>query len=84
MQTPNEAPASLDEFVGLAALHPKVRNTFPTEASLNWFVRQHRVALVEAGAVIFITGRLRFHPEKFQHAAISIGRRSFEVKHADK
>lgn len=86
MQTPNEAPEippSLDEFVGLTDLYPKVKNTFPTMASLGWYVRQHRAALAKAGALIFITGRLRFHPEKFQQVAISIGRRAIEERHAD-
>lgn len=70
----------LDEFVELLDLFPQVEQTFPTEDSLKWFVRRHRQALVDSGALILITGRMRFHPEKFQAAAVEIGRRGAEKR----
>jgi hypothetical protein len=72
MHTPNENP--LADFVDLRELLPRVKQTFPTEQSLKWFVRQHRAELAESGALIVITGRLRFHPQRFMEAGVAIGR----------
>lgn len=74
--TLQQTPALVD-FVDLPALHqsPGIGGTFPTQDSLRWFVRQHRDELIERGALISITGRLRFHPVLFQQVAIEIGRR---------
>ncbi len=72
----NEDLPSLDEYVDLKGLFPSVEQTFPSEDSIKWFVRRHREALATAGAVIVITGRLRFHPARFKLAAVSIGRKA--------
>jgi len=73
MQTTN-TPNTLDDFVDLRELLPRVEQTFPTEQSAKWFIRQHRHELVEAGALIVLTGRLRFNPQRFKEAAVNIGR----------
>lgn len=70
---PQHLPA-LDEYVDLLDFVKQVAHTFPTADSLRWYVRQHKKALADAGALIVITGRLRFHPERFQRAAVEIGR----------
>lgn len=72
---PQPLPA-LDEYVDLRALLPAVVHTFPTQDSVKWFVRQHRGELAENGALINITGRLRFHPGRFAQAAVEIGNRA--------
>lgn len=74
MQNTSQPITALDEFVDLRALLPAVKHTFPSPDSLKWFVRQHKVELAEAGALINITGRLRFHPARFGQAAVAIGR----------
>lgn len=66
---------TLDEYVELHDLLGSVK-VFPTEDSLRWFVRRNRDALVSAGAVIIITGRLCYHPERFKKAAVEIGQRA--------
>lgn len=66
----------LGEYVELRELLPKVEQTFPTEDSLKWFVRRHRQALVDSGALIIVAGRMRFHSDLFQGAAVEIGRRT--------
>lgn len=73
--TPQQLP-TLDEYIDLRALHPKVKNTFPSLDSIKWFARQHRDELAASGALINITGRLRFHAERFQQAAVEIGQRA--------
>lgn len=74
MQDTPQHVAALDEYVDFGTLLPTVRSTFPSKHSLNWFVRRHRDELAAAGALICITGRLRFHPTLFQRAAVDIGR----------
>lgn len=67
---------SLDEYVDLQGLLDNVRQTFPTEDSVRWFVRRSRDALAASGAVIIIAGRMRFHPQRFKQAAVEIGQRA--------
>lgn len=66
----------LADFVDLLDLLPQVNHTFPSIDSIRWFVRIHREELARSGAVIAITGRLRFHPERFQQVAAEIGRQA--------
>ena len=65
----------LDEYVELQDLLDSVK-AFPTEDSVRWFVRRNRDALASTGAVIIITGRMRYHPERFKQAAVEIGQRA--------
>lgn len=67
---------TLDEYVDLRGLLENVKQAFPTEDSVRWFVRRHRDALAASGAVIIITGRMRFHPARFKQAAVEIGQRA--------
>jgi len=66
----------LDEYVDLKSLLDNVKQAFPTEDSVRWFVRRRRDALAESGAVIIIAGRMRFHPQRFKQAAVEIGPRA--------
>ena len=75
---PQHLPA-LDDYVDLRALLPTVKQTFPSADSLKWFVRQHRDELATAGALINITGRLRFNPSRFSQAAVAIGRNAVTI-----
>jgi hypothetical protein len=67
---------TLDEYVDLAGLRPAVEPAFLTDDSIRWFCRQHREALAEAGALILVAGRLRFHISRFKQAAVQIGRQA--------
>ncbi len=69
LQLPN-----LNEFVDIRMLHKSVDHTFPTQESIKWFIRQHRDELAVGGALINVTGRLRFHPARFQQVTVEIGR----------
>ncbi|MDY0328912.1 MAG: hypothetical protein RBR52_00265 [Thiomonas sp.] len=76
MSALNDQP-QLRDFVDLREMlgRDDVRAAFPTEQSLRWFVRNHRSELVQAGALIALTNRLKFHPANFQRAAVDIGQR---------
>jgi hypothetical protein len=78
MQDNQQHAQALGDYVDLQVLHqsPGVRDTFPSSDSIKWFIRQHRAELVQRGALISLTGRLRFHPVLFQQVAVEIGRRT--------
>lgn len=67
---------SLDEYVEIDALQRTVASAFPTTDSLRWFVRRNRHTLVERGALIIVTGRMRFHVSRFKQAAVEIGKKA--------
>ncbi len=67
---------TLDEFVEIDTLQSSVSGAFPSIDSLRWFVRRNRSALVERGALIIVTGRMRFHPDRFKQAAVEIGKQA--------
>lgn len=67
---------TLDEYVDLQSLLNDVKQAFPTGDSVRWFARKNRDALAASGAVIVITGRMRFHPARFKQAAVEIGQRA--------
>ncbi|PWB40134.1 MAG: hypothetical protein C3F19_11605 [Rhodocyclales bacterium] len=79
-QTTADLPP-LAEYVDLPDLLPQVQHTFPSVDSIRWYVRIHREELARVGAVIAITGRLRFHPARFQRAAVEIGSRNVTATH---
>lgn len=74
MSNTQQQGAALGEFVDLAALHDLVKEKYPTRASLQWFVRNHRDALADAGVLIVVAGRLHFHPGKFSEFVVESGR----------
>lgn len=49
-------------------------NLFPSPHSLNWYVRQHRAELVEAGALVFHAGRWIAIPEQFDAFVLHAGK----------
>lgn len=49
---------------------------FPSPQSLTWFVRKHRLALAQAGALTIIAGKQRLHPEKTDAVLVEAGRQA--------
>jgi hypothetical protein len=75
MQT-HETTPPLNEYVDAATLlkNKEVNRHFPTKHSLDWFVRRHRDQLAASGALIIVTGRLHYHPKRFEESVVDIGR----------
>jgi hypothetical protein len=48
---------------------------FPSGESFRWFERQHRVELVERGALVKPTGRKLVNPALFDQVVLEIGAR---------
>lgn len=82
--TPPSSPGDTSAVIGLQlpeqyrAARP---NVYPSPDAFRWFVRQHRAALVEAGALVAPTGRLLVSPEAFDRVVLSVGpRRAARVR----
>lgn len=50
------------------------QHLFPSEHSLQWYMRVHRKRLVDAGALLMISGRLFIQPGAFDQVLIEEGR----------
>ncbi len=46
---------------------------FPSDASLQWFIRKNKVALAKAGAVVKPAGHVLINQNKFDVAVLEIG-----------
>ena len=51
------------------------QHIYPSRGSFQWFIRQHKSELVEAGALVCPTGRWLVQPEAFDQAVMQIGMR---------
>jgi hypothetical protein len=65
----------LSEFVPTPQYQASRHDKFPSAESLRWQIRRHRDALVGAGALAEIAGRLFIHPEKADLVFIQAGTR---------
>lgn len=65
---------TLQEY-GAERLH-----VFPSKTSMDWFVRQQKKALIEAGALLMISGRWFVNAEKFDQYVLSEGARAASAR----
>lgn len=55
-------------------------HVLPSKTSLAWFVRQHKEALIDAGALLMISGRWFVDPEKFDSYVLREGSRAANAR----
>lgn len=46
---------------------------FQSDGSLQWYVRQHRAQLIDAGALLLHAGRWMVHPDQFDAYVLNAG-----------
>ena len=51
---------------------------FPTDMSLRWHLRRHRVAYIAAGALLKLAGRFVIDPPKFEETMRRVGQQVAE------
>ncbi|MFL6694246.1 MAG: hypothetical protein ACJ8GO_14950, partial [Ramlibacter sp.] len=56
-------------------------HVFPSKTSLIWFLRQHKAALVDARALLMLSGRWFVDPEKFDEYVLAEGTRAAGARH---
>jgi hypothetical protein len=55
------------------------QHVFPSQTSLQWFVRSHRQRLVKTGALVTIAGRNLIDEQEFDSEVIAIGRETAQA-----
>lgn len=58
-------PQGLSALASLPEYREQSQRLFPSEGSLQWYVRQHKPQLVEAGALLLHAGRWLVDVNKF-------------------
>lgn len=78
MSTSAQQPSlqSPDDLVPVAQYAERRKHLFPGTESIRWFMRNHRDALVESGAVLMIAGRWFANPQAFDRAVIDAGQQA--------
>lgn len=64
---------SLVQLVALARYREQRQRLFPSDGSLQWFLRQNRAALINAGALLLIAGRYQVDADKFDAYVLTVG-----------
>lgn len=49
------------------------QQVFPSKTSFEWFVRQHRLSLVQGSAIFMISGRWLVYPGGFDSYLVQLG-----------
>jgi hypothetical protein len=70
--TPKHLPP-LAEYLDINEAQQQLGH-FPTLDSFRWYVRNNRAKLAEAGALILVAGRQKFHPELTRLVVVETGR----------
>ena len=79
LPVPSNEERSASMSVNFNALVPldqyfeRRRNVFPSPNSGQWFVRQHKDELIEAGALLRLNNRFHADENKFDEAVVEIG-----------
>jgi hypothetical protein len=61
------------QLVPLPEIREARQHIFPSAGSLDWFVRRNRNGLIEAGAILLLTGRWFADPAKFDAFMLRAG-----------
>jgi hypothetical protein len=69
------AASELEPFVTLAEYRAQRERFFPSPGALEWFCRENRTLLLDAGALVIIRGRLHAHPKNFDRVVVAQGQR---------
>ncbi|MBS0448585.1 MAG: hypothetical protein JSR59_21900 [Proteobacteria bacterium] len=64
--------SALQALVPLAVYRQPREHIFPSQGSLDWYVRIHKSALVEAGALLLVGRTWHAHADRFDQAVIAI------------
>ena len=64
----------LEEYRDLPEIQQQLAEDFRTIDSARWYVRNNRDRLAEAGALILVAGRQKFHPALFRQVVVETGR----------
>ena len=67
---------SRKDLIPVPAYREQNANAFPSETSVEWFIRQNRAELIKAGAIVKLAKRWMVSPATFDATAMEIGKRT--------
>jgi hypothetical protein len=65
--------SQLANLLPLASYREKRQHIFPSQGSLDWFLRTHRSKLARTGALLMLAGRWFVAPEEFDAYVLTVG-----------
>lgn len=63
----------VNALLPLSDYHAARSHVFPSDTSLDWYLRKHRSALIEAGALLMVAGRWLVQPSTFDTYVLERG-----------
>jgi len=66
----------LSTLASLAEYRETRRHLFPSDSSLDWYIRQHRAQLVESGALVKHLNQWHALPQEFDRYLLEAGKRA--------
>lgn len=75
-------PPALENLQQVAAYQAANAHVFGSVPSLNWFIRQHRDELLNAGALVQLAGRWLVDGPVFTQQVLEIGRKTAVARHS--
>jgi hypothetical protein len=66
-------PAAFADLRERAVYQQENVHVYPSRASLNWAIRTNRQRLVEAGAIVELSGKVFVVPSRFEAEMLKIG-----------
>jgi hypothetical protein len=82
----DQAPPSWEVLPGFDPLHQMwegAQPPFPSENSARWAIRQHRAALIDAGALALHMGRTFVHRERLLEVLRLRALAAYKERHSD-
>lgn len=70
----NQIPSDVERLVSPQDYQKARSNIFPSESSLKWHLRVHRVDLAAGGAVVRVAGLLLIDPLRFDEMVLRIAK----------
>lgn len=64
---------ALSELQSVNKYRQEREHLFPSSGSLAWYIRQHKPALIKAGALLLIRGAWQVHAKAFDAYVLSTG-----------
>jgi len=78
MVSTNALASPLANLLDMESYREQRSHVFQSSQSLHWFLRNHRDDLIDAGALIYIAGRKKIEPSRFDECVLAIGKRTAE------
>lgn len=69
----NDSQGAVSDWVTRDEFRAKRPAIFPSEGSLEWFIREHRRALIDAGAIVLLRQRWLINPSAFDACVRKVG-----------